>query len=163
MRDEGRKAKDDGGKSMGRIAYANIVCATRGGEASRTTEDKAIGIARESGARLTFLYVVDTSFAAEQATSEVELDMMATDLRHIGELILKRVREKAAEAKVEAAVELREGAVSEEIEKYVTEHPEVDLLVVGHLSDELRSHLGPFLACLADGGQHVLEVKPHPE
>ncbi len=148
---------------MEKVAYKNIVCATRGGEASRATEDKAIAIARQSGARLTFLYVVDTSFAVEQATSEVELEMMATDLRHIGELILKRVRAKAAEAKVAATMELCAGAVSEEIEEYVTEHPEVDLLVVGNLSDELRSHLGPFLARLADGGQHVLEVKHHPE
>jgi nucleotide-binding universal stress UspA family protein len=144
---------------MGRIVYKNIVCATRGGEASRATEDKAIAIARESGARLTFFYVVDTSFAAQQATSEVELEMMATDLHHIGELILERARQRARRAKVKAATELREGAVSEEIEGYVTEHPEVDLLVVGHLSGELRSHLGPFLARLTDGGQHVLEVK----
>jgi len=142
-----------------RVAYRNIVCATRGGEASKTTEDKAIAIAQQSGARLTFLYVVDTSFAIEQATSEVELEMMATDLHHIGELILER----AAAATVEAATELREGTVSEEIEQYITEHPEVDLLVVGNLSDELRSHLGPFLARLADGGQHVLEVKHHPD
>jgi nucleotide-binding universal stress UspA family protein len=146
-----------------RVAYKNIVCATRGGEASRTTEDKAIAIAQQSGARLTFLYVVDTSFAVEQATSEVELAMMAADLRHIGKLILERARQRAAAATVEAATELREGAVSEEIEGYVTEHPEVDLLVVGNLSDELRSHLGPFLARLADGGQHVLEVKHHPD
>ena len=146
---------------MEKVAYKNIVCATRGGEASRATEDEAIAIARQSGARLTFLYVVDTSFAVEQATSEVEL-AAATDLHHIGELILERAQQRAA-ATVDAATALREGAVSEEIEGYVTEHPEVDLLVVGHLSDELRRHLGPFLARLADGGQHVLEVKPHPE
>jgi nucleotide-binding universal stress UspA family protein len=146
-----------------RVAYKNIVCATRGGEASKTTEDKAIAIAQQSGARLTFLYVVDTSFAVEQATSEVELEMMAADLHHIGKLILERAGQRAAAATVEAATELREGTVSEEIEGYVTEHPEVDLLVVGNLSDELRSHLGPFLARLADGGQHVLEVKHHPD
>ena len=148
---------------MDKVGYKNIVCATRGGEASKTTEDKAIAIAQQSGARLTFLYVVDTSFAIEQATSEVELEMMATDLHHIGDLILERAEQRAAAATVEAATELREGTVSEEIEGYVTEHPEVDLLVVGNLSDELRSHLGPFLARLADGGQHVLEVKHHPE
>jgi len=45
---------------MEKVAYKNIVCATRGGEASRATEDKAIAIARQSGARLAFLYVVDT-------------------------------------------------------------------------------------------------------
>jgi nucleotide-binding universal stress UspA family protein len=143
--------------------YRNIICATRGGEASKTTEDKAIAIAQQSGAHLTFLYVVDTSFAVEQAMSEVEIEMAAENLRHIGELILERARQKAAEARVEAAMELREGAVSEEIEGYVTEHPEFDLLVVGHLSGDLRSHLGPFLARLADGGQHVLEVKHHPD
>ena len=148
---------------MNRVGYKNIVCATRGGEASRATEDKAIKIAQQSGARLTFLYVVDTAFAAEQTMSHVVLEMATEDFHRIGALILENARQRAEEAKVKSATELREGAVSEEIERYITEHSEVDLLVVGHLSDELRSHLGPFLARMADGGQHVLEVKHHLE
>ncbi len=39
--------------------YRHIVCATRGGEESQRTEERAIQVARESGGALTFLYVVD--------------------------------------------------------------------------------------------------------
>ena len=142
--------------------YRHLVCATRGGEASRATEDKAIEIAQESGGDLTFLYVVDPELP-EVYTAMFGPELVAEGLRDIGRVILELAQKRAAAQGVPAHTALRQGRVHEEIERYITEHSEVDLLVVGHLSDELRSHLGPFLARMADGGQHVLEVKHHPE
>ena len=44
-----------------------IVCAVRGSPESRATVTRAIDLALESGARLTFCYVVDAEFQAQAA------------------------------------------------------------------------------------------------
>ncbi|GAG61564.1 unnamed protein product [marine sediment metagenome] len=41
-------------------AYRKIVCATRGGKASKKTEERAIEIAKATNAKLTFIHVVNT-------------------------------------------------------------------------------------------------------
>ena len=62
-----------------------IVCATRGGEASRRTQEMAIALARERGAPLIFFFVVDTNFArpANQALAEALVDDLELSLIHI--------------------------------------------------------------------------------
>ena len=46
-----------------------VLCATRGGEASIPTQEKAIELAIEKGLSLAFLYVADSSFLNKTANS----------------------------------------------------------------------------------------------
>ena len=57
-----------------------IVCATRGGEASRRTQERAVALARERGDPLIFLFVADTNFTqpANQSLAEALADELAT-------------------------------------------------------------------------------------
>ena len=50
-----------------------IVCATRGGEGSEPTIERAIALARERGLRLTFLYIADLEFMKRAPTGHVSL------------------------------------------------------------------------------------------
>jgi hypothetical protein len=63
-----------------------ILCATRGGEASIPTQEKAIDLAKEKGFALAFLYVADSSFLNKTAAAVVvDVD---EELIHMGEFLL---------------------------------------------------------------------------
>jgi nucleotide-binding universal stress UspA family protein len=57
-----------------------IVCATRGGEASRRTQERAIALARERGASLIFLFVADTNFAQPSNATRAEEQGVSADM-----------------------------------------------------------------------------------
>jgi nucleotide-binding universal stress UspA family protein len=137
-----------------------IGCATRGGDASRATEDYAIALALEKRAELIFLYVVDAGFAAGQ-TGKFDLDMVADDLREIGKIVLEQAQERAHEQGVRARGEMREGDVAEEIQQFIERHKEMDVLVVGHLGEDLREHLRSVLKNVEGKRCAVTEVEQH--
>jgi len=139
--------------------YRKIGCATRGGDASRSTEDKAIALAREHSAELVFLYIVDTSFAGG-LTGKFDIDMVAHELGKIGEIVLEQAKARAKEKGVIAQDELRTGAVADEIRSFVDGHEDLDMLVVGHMSVELHRHLDPVLQEMAEHHVDVLVVRP---
>ncbi len=139
--------------------HRKIVCATRGGEASRRTEDRAIALARESDAELVFLYVVDTAFA-RGLTGKFDIEIVAKDLREIGKIVLEQARQRAREQGVSARGEIREGVVADEIQRFLERHEDADLLVVGHMSEHLRQHLEPILRSAAGTRLQVLVVEP---
>ena len=131
-------------KSAAKHRHKQIACATRGGTASRATEDEAIALALEQDAALTFLYIVDAHFAAG-LSGKLTLETVEDELRHIGELILEQAIARAKKKGIAASGVIREGRVAEEIEGFVAEQKDLDTLVVGHMSDELREHLEPVL------------------
>jgi nucleotide-binding universal stress UspA family protein len=135
-----------------------IGCATRGGDASRATEDCAIALAHDRQAELIFLYVVDAGFAAGR-TGKFDLEMVAQDLREIGKIVLEQAKERARQKGVTARSEIREGNVADEIQRFVEKHKNMDLLVIGHMSEELREHLEPVLQRMA-GDQRIVVVAP---
>ena len=143
--------------STSRARYQQIGCATRGGEASRATEDTAIALARERRAELIFLYVVDASFAHGR-TGKFPIEMLERELRDIGEIVLEQARQRAKEQGVSAKGEIRQGNVADEIQRFVEEHKKLDALVVGHVSDELREHLEPVLISLEGRKPDVMVV-----
>jgi nucleotide-binding universal stress UspA family protein len=110
-----------------------ILCATRGGEASYRTQDKAISLAKERGDMLHFLYVADLHFLDKTAASIV-VDV-AREIEHMGEFLLAMAQERACEAGVEASLVTRKGDVRQQIKAVAVEEG-VDLVVLGRPTDE---------------------------
>lgn len=97
-----------------------ILCATRGGEASRRTQDAVIAMAKADGATICFLYVVDVEFLKLTARG-VRPDVVSTEMAHMGEFLLALACERAAEQGVEAEMCLRHGSLVQAIESAARE------------------------------------------
>lgn len=106
-----------------------ILCATRGGEASRKTQDKVIAMAKEKGATILFLYVVDVEFLRLTARG-VRPDVVTTEMEHMGEFLLAIACERAAAQGVQAETCLRHGPVLEALESAAREES-VDAIAFG--------------------------------
>lgn len=85
-----------------------VLCATRGGEESIVTQQKAISIAKERADPLVFLYVADSSFLDKTAAAVV-VDVQ-DELMHMGEFFLVMAVERAAEEGVGAKAVIRAGS-----------------------------------------------------
>lgn len=110
-----------------------ILCATRGGEPSYRTQDKAIALARERGDTLLFLYVVDLRFLNKTAAPiVVDVEDRITDM---GEFFLLMAKERAAAQDVVANTLCRKGKVREQIKKIAIEE-KVSLVVLGKPAGE---------------------------
>ena len=118
-----------------------IVCATRGGQASRRTQEKATTLARECGAELIFLYVMDPDFAG---LVNDELSMLIEDeLRRLARCLLAIARARAEDEGVAARLVTLTGPVPQTIEDYVG-LVEASTLVIGAPQSASASHiLGP--------------------
>lgn len=90
-----------------------IVCAVRGGPASKPTIARSISLARETGQTLHFLYVVNLDFMSQTSSSRVHT--IAEQMEQMGEFILLMAQDAAARQGVEAKGAVRHGNVSEEI------------------------------------------------
>lgn len=110
-----------------------ILCATRGGEASYQTQDKAIALAKERGDTLLFLYVVDLHFL-DKTAAPIVVDV-GNEVTKMGEFLLLMAKERAAEQDVLAETISREGEVREELKK-ATHNEGVSLVVLGRPAGE---------------------------
>ncbi len=107
---------------------SGIICAIRGGPASRSTIAKAIELAKKTGEPLYFLYVVNLDFMASSSSSRVQT--ISEEMRQMGEFILLMAQSRAAEKGVEARAMIREGEVEEEIVK-IAQELSADYVVLG--------------------------------
>jgi nucleotide-binding universal stress UspA family protein len=105
-----------------------ILCATRGGEESYRTQDKAIALAKELGDTLAFVYVADIRFL-DKTAAPILVDA-ENEVTKMGKFLLMMARERAAEQGVEAAIVLREGDLLEELVRAAREQ-EASLVVLG--------------------------------
>ena len=105
-----------------------IVCATRGGEASRRTQERAIALARAGEASLIFLFVADTNFA--QPSNPALAEVLADELERLGRGLLHIARTRAEEQGVSAEMIVRYGAVRQAIEDFLRE-VQASTLVLG--------------------------------
>jgi nucleotide-binding universal stress UspA family protein len=92
-----------------------ILCATRGGEASIRTQDAVIAMAKEEGATIIFLYVVDVEFLRLTARG-VRPDVVSREMEHLGEFLLAMAVERAAAQGVEAETVVRHGPLIQALE-----------------------------------------------
>ena len=105
-----------------------IVCATRGGEASRRTQERAIELAQEQGAELIFLYVIDPSFAG--AVNEALTDILVDELRLLGKCLLRLAQTRARKKGLGAQAAIRQGDLQHSIEAFIGEVG-ASMLIVG--------------------------------
>ncbi len=115
-----------------------IVCAVRGGKASEPTAERATALARESSARLIFLYVIDADFLGHATVGRPSVTM--TQLKHMAEFILLTIRARAEEQGVPADCAVREGKVREQIRAFVIEQS-ADTVVMGKPTHQAESDL----------------------
>ena len=105
-----------------------IVCATRGGEASRAVQMAAIEQAKTSGNPLVFLYVVSpNSVTGIEPGLE---DAVLAELVWLGKAVLNVAEDRAQGEGLEAGKVIRIGSVREEICGYLTEK-QANLLLLG--------------------------------
>jgi nucleotide-binding universal stress UspA family protein len=97
-----------------------ILCATRGGEASRRTQDAVIAMAKEAGASVLFLYVVDVEFLRLTARG-VRPDVVTAEMERMGEFLLAMACERAVAQGVEAEICLRHGPLIQALESAARE------------------------------------------
>jgi len=106
-----------------------ILCATRGGEASHRTQNKAISLALEQGKPLVFLYVVDTHFL-DRTEHAVRPDLAEEEMTHLGEFLLAMAQERAEAQGVQAKVRIRRGEIGDEL-KAAAQEEEADIVILG--------------------------------
>jgi nucleotide-binding universal stress UspA family protein len=111
-----------------------ILCPTRGGEGSYRTQDAAIAMARERGDDLVFLYVIDLDFL-NKTERAVRPDVVAEEMRHLGEFLLSMAQERARSQGVDARYILREGEVPAEIKAAAVDEG-ATLVVLGQAAQD---------------------------
>jgi nucleotide-binding universal stress UspA family protein len=121
--------------SPGELLMSGIVCAIRGGPSSQATIAQAIALAKETGLPLHFLYVVNLDFMSHTSSSHVQ--PVSGEMHQMGEFILIKAEEAAAEQGVRAQGTVRKGKVREEIAGLCHEI-EAEYLVLGrpHIEGE---------------------------
>lgn len=110
-----------------------ILCATRGGDSSFQTQDKAIQMALEQDAKLIFLYVVDTRFI-DKTSAPIVVDV-EEEISKLGEFLLLMAKERAQQQGLDAETILREGKVRDELLKVIQEE-DITLVVFGKPAGE---------------------------
>ena len=132
--------------------YEKILLPTDGSDAGNPAVEEAIGLARETGAALHVLFVVeDIPYAPEMMDDRVE-----AQLRAVGEEALETIRTRADEAGVEIVADMREGAPHTSIIDYI-EETDCDLVVMGTHG---RSGLDRYL--LGSVTERVVRTAPVP-
>jgi nucleotide-binding universal stress UspA family protein len=115
------------------ITMSGIVCAIRGGPDSQPTIDQSITLAKETKQIVYFLYVVNLDFLSHTATSRVQV--VAKEMRQMGEFILLTAQAQAIEMGIEAETVVRQGQVGEEIIE-LCRTIEADYVVLGRPSGQ---------------------------
>ncbi len=113
---------------MGKIKH--IVVSTMGAECCKRAEKKGIELAKKEKARLTFLYIVDTSFLSGIPRRVSGVHGAEKELKRIGRIILERALERAVKKGVKAETAIRTGNVMEELPRFLKES-KADLLLIG--------------------------------
>jgi nucleotide-binding universal stress UspA family protein len=96
-----------------------IVCATRGGEAGRRTQEQAIALAKERGDELVFLCVFDPGFAG--SLSDALSEAIVQEQQWLGRTLVNVARSRAKKEGVNAHAVVRRGPIVESIEDFVRE------------------------------------------
>ncbi len=133
-----------------------IVCAIRGSEASRRTQERAIALVRERGASLIFLFVVDAAFV--RMTNKDLADVVADELERLGRRLLSVAQARAREQGIDAEVAVRHGDVQQAVGNFLrevnagtlvigaprsgAEHPAFDPAALDEFAERLRASIG---------------------
>jgi nucleotide-binding universal stress UspA family protein len=133
-----------------------IVCATRGGESSRRTQEQAVALAKERDAELVFLAVFDPCCAGD--VGEPLAEAVEKEQRWLGRALLGTAQVRARRRGVEPTAVVLCGPVLETIESYLLQvdasalilgEPKVDSALaafhpsrVSHFAERVRLDTG---------------------
>ena len=120
--------------------YKKILIATDGSDYTKNAVDHGIDLAKNTGAKLLTIYVVDTA-AFASIPMDAAWESMYELLRQEGDVAMKYVAEKAEKEGVEVEENIIEGHPADEIIKY-SEKNSISLIVLGTLG---KSGLDRFL------------------
>ncbi len=120
--------------------YKKILIATDGSEYTKNAVDYGIDLAKNTGAKLLTIYVVDTA-AFASIPMDAAWESMYELLRQEGDVAMKYVAEKAEKEGLEVEANIIEGHPADEIIKY-SEKNSISLIVLGTLG---KSGLDRFL------------------
>jgi len=114
---------------MDKQSPLHIVCAVRGGRESRETVTKAIDLALEHGARLTFLHILDAEFL-EYATIG-PMSVVYSELHDMGEFAMLILADRATRRGVtDVDYVMPEGNIQTELSNYA-QRTGVEMMVIG--------------------------------
>ena len=106
--------------------YDRILLPTDGSDANSRAVEQAVGLARETGAGLHVLFVLeDIPYAPEMMDDTVE-----AEIREVGEAAIEGIEKRAGEAGIDVVGEVREGAPHAAVLVYA-EEAGVDAIVMG--------------------------------
>jgi len=107
--------------------YDRILVPTDGSPAAEAAVEQAVSLARQYGATIHALYVVDSSaYSTLEAGAEVVIDSLETE----GERAVEEIATAAEEAGVDVTTAVTTGTAYRGILSYADEHG-VDLIVMG--------------------------------
>jgi nucleotide-binding universal stress UspA family protein len=146
----------------------HIICAVWGGPQSRVTVTRAIDLALEHDARLTFFYVADAEFQAQAAIGS-PISVVYRELVQMAEFSMMILVDRAQRRGVKVAdFMIREGSVRKQLLEFAAE-TEADLWVMGApfhdlVRTTLRSQeLDSFVAELEQVARPRLVLVPPPD
>jgi len=96
-----------------------IVCATRGSEASRRTQERAIALAQEQKTTLIFLYIVDPTFI--KPANKTLTDVVMDELEQLGRGLLCLAQSRAREQGLQANIAILRGVIQPTMENFLRE------------------------------------------
>jgi len=105
-----------------------LVCATRGGEAGRRTQERAIELTKERGGELVFLAVFDPCVASN--LNEPQVTAVRKEQQWLGRVLLGIASARARKEGLEAGTVVRCGPILETIEAYLRE-VDASALIIG--------------------------------
>lgn len=109
--------------------HQHIICAVRGGRESRETVTRAIDLALEHGARLTFLHILDAEFL-EYATIGT-LSVVYSELHEMGEFTMLILADRATRRGVEEVdYVMPDGNIRTELIRYAHK-TKAEMMVIG--------------------------------
>ena len=111
------------------VQKKRILCATRGGEASRPTHEAAIVMANEVDADLYFLYVFDQAVLSKFATPIV-INVEA-QMNHMRRFLERTIKPQALKAGVCTEVLVRVGSLRDQL-KIVGKEIGIDVIILGN-------------------------------
>jgi nucleotide-binding universal stress UspA family protein len=117
----------------------HILCAVRSRPGGEETVRRAVELARQAGARLTFLQVIDVTFVGQLSHRSSSRKAAIQELTEMASFTLGLLCEQARRAGVgQADFVVREGAVREQLIEAVRDL-EPDVLVFGRPQEDSRS------------------------
>jgi len=114
---------------MGEMKPRHIVCAVRGGPESRATVSKAINLALEYQARLTFLHILDAEFLEYAIIGP--LSVVYRELNEMATFTMLILTDRAMRRGIERVdYVLPEGNIQDELIRYVNE-THAEMMIIG--------------------------------